>query len=500
MKSNLNTTLFGVLLVALLLGACSPLATLPTPTAITNPIEAEAAEATVAQAPEAPVASATPELLGHEVDLAVLFSPVWESRQYLRQLFLEQPVEDAVLAQGALDGLIAFLDEQGLGLDEISVAGDAPTAEDLSDRAETPNEAASSFAAFWEAWRKVQYGDAQINGNYEVLLRASLASMVQALGDPHTSYMDPGQFEQSTLQLNGEYEGIGAFIDTTTEYVTIIAPMQGAPAERAGLRAGDEILAVDGMDMTGVSGDSVISYIMGPAGTPVVLTIRREEVAEPFDVEVIREHITVPSVQSEMLDGDIAYVQLLTFGDDTDTELRRALEDLLASDPKGLILDLRNNGGGYLHTAVAVASEFIATRSVVLYEEYGNGESDSFDALDGGLAKDIPLVVLVNGGTASASEILAGAIQDYERGVLVGETTYGKGSVQQPVSLSDEQGALRITIAHWLTPFRRLIHGLGLIPEYLVALTDDDINQGLDPQLDKAIELINSQASTVNQE
>ncbi|MEX1246850.1 MAG: S41 family peptidase [Anaerolineales bacterium] len=502
MKSNLNTLVIGVVLIPLILAGCGPIA----PAIIENTDRpSNTSEATLAstagptQTVSEATASATPVVtLGNQVDLERLFSPVWESRQYLREAFVEQPVEDSVLAQGALDGLVASLEDQGIVLEGISVTADVPSAISLSQLARTPQDAAPAFSAFWEAWRKVQYGDAQIRGTYEELLYACLGAMVDALGDPHTSYMDPLQFEQSNIQLGGEYEGIGAFVDTTTEYVTIIAPMEGAPAQRAGLRAGDMIIAVDGTDMTGVSGDVVLTYIMGPAGTPVVLTIQREGEPASFDVEIIRERISVPSVQSEMINGDIAYVQLLTFGDSTDNELRQALEDLLANDPKGLILDLRNNGGGYLHTAVAVTSEFLATRDVILYEEYGDGESDSFYALDGGLATDIPLVVLVNGGTASASEILAGAIQDYDRGVLVGETTYGKGSVQQPVALSNDQGALRITIAHWLTPYRRLIHGLGLIPEYVVALTDEDIEQGLDPQLDKAIELLNAQAFMVN--
>ena len=436
-----------------------------------------------------------PTLQGSEADLAELFAPVWESRDYLRDYFVEQPVKDEVLAQGALDGLSVFLEAQGLELEEIVVSEAAPSAASLAELADTPAGSDRAFAAFWEAWRTIQYGDAQLVGTYEDLMHAALRSMVEALGDPHTAFMDPNQVRQSDIQLEGEYDGIGAFVDTTTEFVTIIAPMDGSPAEQAGLKPGDMVVAVDGEDMTGVPGDAVISHILGPAGSPVVLTIQREDEPETFDVEVVRAHINVPSVQGEILEGNIAYVQLLTFGANSATELHDKVEDLLAEDPEGLILDLRNNGGGFLNTAVSITSEFI-TDGVVLYEEYGDGSRDEYSAFSGGIATDIYLVVLVNEGTASASEILAGAIQDYERGLLVGATTFGKGSVQQPVALSNEQGALRVTVAHWLTPDERLIHGIGLTPDVVVGLTDEDFEQGLDPQLDSAIELVNENAGT----
>lgn len=430
--------------------------------------------------------------LGDEaIDLEDLFLPVWESRRALQDNFVEQPVEDEVLAEGALEGLRTYVEDQGVSLEAIVVNDTAPSAQELAEQAGTPEESQAAFAAYWEAWRKVQYGDAQISGTYVQLMRSSLAYMVVALGDPHTSFMDPIQLQQSQMTLDGEYEGIGAFVDTTTEYVTIITPMEGSPAEEAGLKPNDIVLAVDGKDMTGVPGEVVISHILGPAGTEVVLTIEREGEPAPFDVPVIREHIVVPSVISETLEGDIAYLQLTTFGADSADELHDALEALLAENPKGLILDLRNNGGGYLYTAVEISSEFVD--GIVLYEEYGDGERDEYQANEDGIARDIPLVVLVNGGTASASEILAGAIQDYGRGTLVGETTFGKGSVQTPITLSNGEGALRVTIAHWYTPDNRLIHGIGLEPDIVVELTDEDMEQDRDPQLDRAIELINAE-------
>jgi carboxyl-terminal processing protease len=183
-------------------------------------------------------------------------------------------------------------------------------------------------------------------------------------------------------------------------------------------------------------------------------------------------------------------VQIITFGQDTRDELRNQLEEILAQDPVGLVVDLRNNGGGYLQTAVEVGSEFIG-EGIILYEDYGaEGGMKEFPALSGGLATEIPMVLLVNEGSASASEIVAGAIQDYQRGPLIGATTFGKGSVQNWIPLSNEGGAVRVTIARWLTPDKRQIHEVGLEPDYLVEFTEEDFLNELDPQLDKAVEIL----------
>lgn len=432
--------------------------------------------------------------VGEDIDLADLFAPMWEARQFLHEDFVEQPVDDEALALGAVDGLNAFFDAQGVNLDNVDISASAPSAASLSSQAGTPAEIVDEFSAFWEAWRGAQYGETGAIVSYQDLLYASLRGMVNGLGDENTAYLDPFELQQSDLSLEGNYEGIGAWVDTTTEYVTIIAPMEGSPAEEAGLLPGDVVIAIDGQDMTGVNGNVVISYILGPAGTTVVLTIQREGEPEPFDVEIVRAAITVPSVQSEIIEGtDIAYVQLFTFGADSAPELHEALGSVMAENPSGLILDLRNNGGGFLNTAVEITSEFIED-GIVLYEEYGDGTRDTYNTQDGGLATDIPLIVLVNQGTASASEILAGAIQDYERGQLLGETTFGKGSVQVSRLLSNNKGALRITIAHWLTPDERQIHGIGLEPDVFVALTEEDLQADRDPQLERAVEML--QAST----
>jgi carboxyl-terminal processing protease len=346
------------------------------------------------------------------------------------------------------------------------------------------------FAPFWETWEIVhdQYVDQPVDDTD--MMRGAISGMLESLGDPHTSYMDPDEFRQSNMPLEGEYEGIGAWVDTSGDYVKIISPMPNSPAEKAGLQPEDAIIAIDGVEMDGIDPDIALRSVLGPAGTEVVLTILRDSVSEPFDVTIVRDKITIPSVLGQMLEEDIAYIELATFGERSQQELRDALKPLLEQNPKGLILDLRYNGGGYLDTAIEVTSEFISGNQVVLYEEFSDGSLQEYKSLRGGLVTDIPLVILVNDGTASASEITAGAIQDYERGVLVGTTTYGKGSVQNWIPLSGDEGAVRVTISRWLTPSQRQINEVGLTPDYIVELTEEDYENNHDAQLEKAIEIL----------
>ncbi|TDA64616.1 MAG: S41 family peptidase [Chloroflexi bacterium] len=353
----------------------------------------------------------------------------------------------------------------------------------------TPVDRETLFKPFWQAWDLVhkQYVDQPVDDT--TLMRGAISGMLNSLGDPNTAYMDPDQYQQANAPLEGSYEGIGAWVDTTGEFLTVISPMAGSPAEAAGLKSGDMIIAVDGTSAVGTDPTLVLRNVLGPAGSTVVLTIQREGEENPFDVSIVREEIVIPLVTSKMLDNNIAYLQVIQFGDRTEREVKDALKKLLNNDPQGLILDLRNDPGGYLDTAIAVVSQFISD-GVVMYEDHGNGERVTFTARSGGLATEIPLVVLVNEGSASASEITAGAIQDRNRGMLVGTTTYGKGTVQSWSTLVDNQGAIKVTIAHWLTPNERQIHGIGLTPDVEVQMTEEDIKANRDPQLDKAVEIL----------
>ena len=352
---------------------------------------------------------------------------------------------------------------------------------------DTPEEYQNLFAPFWEAWNLVheEYVDQPVDDT--LMMQGAIEGMLASLGDKHTSYMNPAEWTSANDSLGGEYEGIGAWVDTSGDYVEIISPMKGSPADEAGLKPNDLVIAINGEDMTGIPGDLVLKQILGPAGTDVTLTIQREE--ETFDVTITRQHIVVPVVDYELLEGDIGYVALYTYGENSTEQLRAAIADLLSQGAVGLIFDLRDNGGGYLNTAIEVVSEFIGD-GVVMYEQYGDGTTYTYEAIPGGQATEIPLVVLVNEGTASASEITAGAIQDYGRAPLVGAVTYGKGSVQTWVELDDNAGGVRVTIARWLTPEGRQISEVGLTPEYIVEYTQEDFDAGIDPQLDKAIEVM----------
>ena len=408
------------------------------------------------------------------------------------------------MMQGAIQGMIDVME-----IPTSTLNADITGVEEYISEGATPEGLETLFKPFWNNWALIHTIDD------EKLVQAAISGMLNSLGDPHTSYMNPQDYVEATTTFEGEeeYEGIGAWVDVSKDYLTIITPFPDSPAEEAGLMPGDKILAIDGENMTGVDGELVRQQVLGPAGTTITLTILRDGL-EPFDVDVTRRRVLVPSVEGRMLDGDIAYLRLFLFGDKSDDEVRDTLKDLLKNDPIGLVFDLRYNGGGSVDTAVAIASEFIDD-GVIFYEIYGDGTRDTYEARGRGLATEIPLVVLVNEGSASASEIIAGAIQDYNRGTLVGTTTFGKGSVQYWIPLSNNQGAVRVTIASWVTPTERQIHQKGLVPEVqligipqslidegfelsalemdpedIIILTEEEVQQGIDVQLEKAIEIL----------
>ncbi len=357
--------------------------------------------------------------------------------------------------------------------------------------ASTPDDVQQLFVPFWEAWNIVheRYVDQPVDDT--LLMQGAIRGMMDAVGDDYTYYMSPQIYETETSSISGEYQGIGAYVDTKGDFLTIVTPLEGSPAEAAGLRPEDMIIAIDGEDMTGYTPEEARQRVLGPAGTTVVLTIQRNGVSEPLEFTIVRAKITVPSVTGEMLDNGIAYIDLNTFGDNTTNELRAKLDELLAENPKGIILDLRFNPGGYLHTSIEVMSEFIS-EGVVVIEQYGDGSRDTFNALGNGKATDLPMVVLINEGSASAAEIVAGTLQDYGRAKLVGMQSFGKGSVQIFSPLSNNQGAARVTVAKWLTPKERTIQGIGLEPDVYVEFTQADFDAGRDPQLDTAIQTLSA--------
>jgi carboxyl-terminal processing protease len=323
----------------------------------------------------------------------------------------------------------------------------------------------------------------------EKLLRGAISGMMDTLDDPYSAYMTPEDFRSQNAPLKGEYTGIGAWVDTQGDLLIIMNPMPNSPAELAGLKPGDQVVAINGVDMTILKPPQVLERILGPAGTIIKISIKREGVEGILQFEVERAVVPIPSVDSKMLDGKIGYIRLFTFGNNSTKEFTNAFNALLDQKAEGIILDLRNNSGGYVETAIEITSGFVAN-NIVMIEENGNGSLTEFKATGSSINTEIPLIVLVNEGTASASEIAAGALQDLNRAKLVGVQTFGKGYIQKWVQLRNNHGVLRITIARWLTPNGRQIQELGLTPDFQVQITEEDIQNKNDAQLNQALLLL----------
>ena len=364
---------------------------------------------------------------------------------------------------------------------------------------ETPPAASRSpeldqtFKPFWEAWDRV-------NGEYvdgaaldtDRLARGALRGMVGSLGDPNSVYLDPRHREMTEAELRGTFEGIGVNVEITDEKLRVVAPLEGSPGARAGLQPGDVITHVDGRDIRGMSLSDAIRLIRGPRGSTVSITVAREGRA-PFDVAVEREEIRVQAVRGEVRADGIAQIRITSFSLRVGNELRQTLDRLAERNPKGWVLDMRGNPGGYLDGAVAVASQFLSDR-VVLYEQRRSGEREEVRTRGRARATTGPMVVLVDKGTASAAEIVAAALRDNGRARLLGEQTFGKGSVQAVHRLSDGS-ALRLTVARWFTPAGEPIQGVGLAPDIQAVAA-----AGTDAALDQALSYVREQSVTAGSE
>ncbi|MBQ6343497.1 MAG: S41 family peptidase [Anaerolineaceae bacterium] len=364
------------------------------------------------------------------------------------------------------------------------------------ERTSESEETDKLFEPFWESWDLLHmyFVDQPLDDN--ALMEGAIRGMISALGDPHTRYADPDEYQSEVDSSAGNYQGIGAYVDVTGDYVKINSTISGSPAEEAGLQSGDLVIALNGKDVTGIDPSVVLLDIRGPEGSSVTLTIQRGE-EEPFDVEIVRRRIETASVEGEMKENDIAYISMEQFGDKTTQELRTVLDDLMKNNPKGLILDLRDNGGGWLNTAIETASEFLPVGTTVLLEKDGDGTETVYKTQrGGGRALDVPMVVLINQNSASASEIVTGALLVHERATIIGKTSYGKGSVQIQPELSNG-GAVSVTIARWYMPDGTLIHGVGIKPDIEVDYTAEDFEKGIDPQLDAAIEFLTGNSEII---
>jgi carboxyl-terminal processing protease len=357
----------------------------------------------------------------------------------------------------------------------------------------TSQDTTIDFSLFWKVWEilKDKYVDKSKLDARE-LFYGAIDGMLAATKDPYTTFFSPKEKQEFDEDISGKFEGIGAEMAMRDDVLTIVAPLEGTPAERAGLLAGDKIVKIDDVVSSNYSLDEAVKKIRGEKGTQVKLTIFREGEEETRDIMVTRDVILVKSVRFEMKEGSIAYIRVSRFGDDTEKEFQSAVKETTNKKAAGVILDLRNNPGGFLDTAIEMASLALPLGKTVVIEEDSEGKRKEMKSRGGDVLSGIPMVVLINQGSASASEILAGALRENRDNVrLVGKKSFGKGSVQELISVTSDT-AVKITVARWLTPHGNQIHNVGIAPDIEVGITADDINNKRDPQLDKAVETIKS--------
>lgn len=346
------------------------------------------------------------------------------------------------------------------------------------------------FVPFWDAWRQVheRYVD-PLDDNK--LVEGAISGMVNAVGDRNTAYMNPRQFELLNSELSGSFEGIGATIrkDQASGGIAVISTIANSPARNGGLKVGDVIMTVDGVDITRYSEQEVIMRVRGKAGTEVKLGVIRKGERKLTDVKLVRAKIVVPVVEDRIYEGNIGYVRLSEFSENAASELRKALEGMDANNLNGLILDLRDNPGGGLQTSIDIGSMFVPRGQALVLERGRAGTPlQTLRSTGRTVALDVPMVVLINGASASASELVGGALQDYKRATLIGTQSFGKGSVQVWSQL-EGGGGLRVTIARFFTPFDRIVNERGLTPDILIGW-DVDNSPNYDPQLAEALRFL----------
>lgn len=349
------------------------------------------------------------------------------------------------------------------------------------------------FEPFWQVWDILnkKYPDADKVTNKERIYGA-IKGLAASYGDPYTVFFDPEENKSFNETISGEFSGVGMEVDIKDSILTVISPLKGSPSEKAGMQSGDQILKIDDKVTSGLSVDEAVKLIRGEKGTTVKLTVVRKGLTSPKEISIVRDTIEAPVIDTKKRDDGVFVISLYSFSANSPKLFRNALKEFADSGSSKLIIDLRGNPGGYLDAAIDMASWFLPSGDVVVSEDFGkNGDtivhrSKGYDVF----TNQLKLVILVDGGSASASEILAGALKDNDKATLVGDTTYGKGSVQEVVNVTDDT-SLKVTIAKWLTPKGVSISEKGIEPDIKVPFTEDDAKNKKDPQMDKAVEFLN---------
>ncbi len=368
----------------------------------------------------------------------------------------------------------------------------------INQEADKPNNL--DFGLFWEVWNSVQEKYVDKNKlDAQKMLYGAIDGMVESIGDPYTVFLAPAISKKFEEEISGSFGGIGIEIGKRNGVLTIISPIKNTPAYNAELKAGDKIAKIDSKSTANMSIEEAVNLIRGKKGTKITLTVVTKE-SDPRDVTMVRDTIKIPTIEWKLIEENgskIAYLGIYAFNQNIDSGFKKAAEEILKSDAEKLIVDLRNNPGGLLDSAINLAGWFIDRNEIVVIEEFGNGTKNEFRADGNATLKHYPTLILINGGSASASEILAGAIHDNRKVKLVGEKTFGKGSVQE-LQKFDNGSSLKVTIAKWLTPAGISISDKGIEADIKVEIAEQDIKDGKieigelgkDPQLDKAIELL----------
>lgn len=355
------------------------------------------------------------------------------------------------------------------------------------------------FSLFWKVLEQLEerYVDQEKLQDKRKLVYGAIEGMVNSLDDPYTVFMKPEESKKFEEQINGSFSGVGIEIGMRKGALTVIAPIKNTPAEKAGIQAGDFIMAIDGQETAGINIDEAVTKIRGKKGTSVKLTIQRASLSEPKDFNIVRDEIKIPTTEWKLLADKngrktIAHLQLFVFNRNVDVEFNKIVKEILASEAESIILDLRNNPGGLLDSSVNIAGAFLGPEQIVVSERFGDKTETVLKTTGGSQLKKYPLVVLINKGSASASEILAGALRDNRQIKVVGETSFGKGSVQELLNftVNANKSTLKVTIAKWYTPGGISISDEGIKPNLEVKRTEKDVENNLDPQLDRAIELL----------